>query len=126
MEAWKHLTQYSEFTASERRVLLSKWIGEAWEKVCTKPEIITRGFRKCGISIAVDGSEDEVININGVDDYTVGSIKSSDDDDDDVINSEPGEESDAEGSAVASSSEYTGNDTEDESSIEVQSISEEE
>ena len=74
MEAWKHRTQYSEFTASERRVLLSKWIGEAWEKVCTKPEIITRGFCKCEISIAVDGSEDEVININGIDDYTVGSI----------------------------------------------------
>ena len=116
---------HGKFTASERRVLLSKWIGEAWEKVCTKPELITRGFRKCGISIAVDGSEDEVININGVDDYTVGSIESSDDDDDD-INSEPGEESDADDSAVASSSEYTGNDTEYESSIEVQSISEEE
>ena len=54
---------HGKFTASERRVLLSKWIGEAWEKVCTKPELITRGFRKCRISIAVDGSEDEVIKL---------------------------------------------------------------
>ena len=46
-------------------------------------------------------------------------------DDDDDINSESGEESDAEGSAVVSSSEYTSNDTA-ESSIEVYSISEEE
>ena len=57
---------HGKFTASERCVLLSKWIGEAWEKVCTKPELITSGFRKCGISIAVDGSEDEVININAL------------------------------------------------------------
>ena len=55
--------------------------------------MITRSFRKCGISIAVDGSEDEVININGVDDYTVGSMESSDDDDD--INGDACEESDA-------------------------------
>ena len=30
-------------------------------------------LRKCGISVAVDGSEDEAINIEGVEDYEVGS-----------------------------------------------------
>ena len=30
-----------------------------------------RSFFKCGISVAVDGSEDEAINITGVDDYKV-------------------------------------------------------
>ena len=33
--------------------------------------MITRGFRKCGISVAVDGSEDEQINIAGLQDYAV-------------------------------------------------------
>ena len=81
---------HGKFTASERRVLLSKWVGGAWEEVCAKPEMIIRSFRKCGISVAVDGSEDEVINITGVDDYTVGSIESSSssDDDDDTSASE--------------------------------------
>ena len=100
---------HGKFTASERRVLLSKWVGGAWEEVCAKPEMIIHSFRKCGISIAVDGSEDEVINITGVDDYTVGSIgsSSSDDDDDDTSN-DPCEESDAERSSIESDS--TSND----------------
>ena len=147
--AQKHMLEnldlyvHGKFTASERRVLLSKWVGEAWEEVCAKPEMITRSFRKCGISIAVDGSEDEVININGVDDYTVRSIESSDDDDihsdpckesdavddaDDNINSDPCEESDAVDNddddinsdpCEESSSEYTSSDAEVESSHQV-------
>ena len=106
--------------------MLSKWVGEAWKEVFAKPEMITRSFRKCGITIAVDGSEDEIININGVDDHTVGSIESSDDNDD--INSDPCEESDAvddddddfnSDPCEESFSEYTSSDAEVESSLQV-------
>ena len=69
--------------------------------------------------IAVNGSEGEVININGIDDYTISTIESSDDDDD--INIGPCEESNAEGSAVVSSTEYTSSDAEVESSLQVHS-----
>ena len=36
-----------KFTAGERRVLLTQWVGQAWE---------IRSFKKCGISTAADGS----------------------------------------------------------------------
>ena len=128
---------HRKFTAGERHILLSKWVGEAWEEVCAKPEMIIRSFRKCGISVAVDGSEDEVININGVDDYTVGSIESSDDDDIDT-NDENGddnetgddrcEESDAERSAQSSNeSDNTSDDPfEDERNVVSSSDAEDE
>ena len=34
--------------------------------------MIIRSFKKCGISVAIDGSEDDQINIESLDDYTVG------------------------------------------------------
>ena len=46
-------------------------MGQAWEEVSADEEMIVRSFKKCGIALAVDGSEDEEINIQGIDDYTV-------------------------------------------------------
>ena len=37
----------------------------------SKQEMIQRAFRKCGISVAVDGSEDDEIHIEVLEDYTV-------------------------------------------------------
>ncbi|RPB22155.1 hypothetical protein L211DRAFT_351367 [Terfezia boudieri ATCC MYA-4762] len=37
--------------------------------------IIIRSFQKCGITVALDGSEDQNINIHGLDGYTVGAIE---------------------------------------------------
>ena len=54
--------------------------------------MIIRGFRKCGISIPVDGSKDDDINIKELEKYQVDS-----DDDDDPFESEDdsyGDESD--------------------------------
>jgi DDE superfamily endonuclease len=63
-----------KYTASERRILMTKWVGEAWSKVCSElKESIIRSFRKCGITVAIDGSQDDEININGLADYVVGS-----------------------------------------------------
>jgi hypothetical protein len=59
-----------KFTASERRVLLTAWIGQAWEELSANEEMIERSFKKCGISIAADGSEDADINIEGLEDYS--------------------------------------------------------
>ena len=60
-----------EINASERRILFTKWVGEAWERLSAKKEMIIRAFRKCGISVAIDGSEDTEIHIEGIDDYMV-------------------------------------------------------
>ncbi len=58
-----------KFTASERCIMLTKWIGEAWETLSQNKEIAVRSFKKCGISVATDGSEDFEINIEGLEDY---------------------------------------------------------
>ena len=43
--------------------------------------MITRSFKKCGISVAIDGSEDE-INIESLENYTVGESNEEATDDD--------------------------------------------
>ena len=53
-------------------MLLTAWIGEAWEKICANRDMVIRGFRKCGISLSTDGIEDN-INIKGIENYQVDS-----------------------------------------------------
>jgi len=75
----EHLDDYvhGNYSTKDRRVLLTKWIGEAWEKTCADKEMVIIAFKKCGISVAIDSSEDEEININNIEDYEV---ESSDED----------------------------------------------
>ena len=68
------------FNAGARRVLFTKWVGQAWEEVSTNSEMVIRSFKKVGIALAVDGSEDNLINIKDLDNYK---IESSDDESDD-------------------------------------------
>jgi hypothetical protein len=99
-EATKHLQEnlnsYVEgrINASERRVLFTKWVGAAWEELSSKTEMIVRSFEKCGISVAPDGSEDEKINVNGLEDYSVESDYDveSDDSEDPFSDEEEGDE----------------------------------
>ena len=73
MEA--HVSDYlhGNFTAGERRILLTKWLGQAWEEVSTDKDAVVRGFKKCKISVAVNGAEDDEINIKGFENYKVES-----------------------------------------------------
>lgn len=57
--------------ASERRVLTTKWVANAWEKVTASKECVIRSFVKCGLTNNLDGTEDKQINIRGIDDYTM-------------------------------------------------------
>ena len=38
-------------------------------------EMIRRAFEKCGISVPIDGSKDELINIRGLTNYTVDPVQ---------------------------------------------------
>ena len=67
MEKW----QTGKFTASERRILISKWVANATEATYDNANI-PRIFEKCGISLPIDGSQDARINIQGLEDYSVG------------------------------------------------------
>ena len=50
-------------TASKRRILFTSLVGKAWEEISAKKDMAINSFKMCGISIAVDGSEDDQINI---------------------------------------------------------------
>ena len=62
---------YGRINASARRVLITKWVGQAWQEICSDKEMVIRSFKKCGISVPIDGSEDDRIHIQGLDDYAV-------------------------------------------------------
>ncbi|KAK3247840.1 hypothetical protein CYMTET_42675 [Cymbomonas tetramitiformis] len=46
-----------QFTASERRVLLTLWSGEAYEKLCTMQDFLQKSFRGSGCLLTVDLSD---------------------------------------------------------------------
>ena len=71
----KNLDQYvdGKINASQRRVLMTKWVGEAWSKVGKMKDSIIRSFKKCGLSVALDGSENDEVNIEGLPEYQMPS-----------------------------------------------------
>ena len=106
--------------ASVRRILLTKWIGAAWEEVCEDQEMIVRSFKKCGISVSADGSEDRDIHIEGLEDYVFkhsdsassgDPFASGEDSDSDPFAS--GEDSDSDLFASDSNEDSSGTDVED-------------
>ena len=87
---------HSRINGSQRRVLFTKWVGKAWEKITSdNKDSVIRTFRKCGISVAIDGSEDDEIRIRGLDEYQVERDDvESETDDDPFASSSEDEESD--------------------------------
>ena len=87
---------HGSIPASTRRILFTKWVGKAWEQISSNRDMVVRSFNKCGITIPIDGSKGEEINIKDLPEYTVGesSADSSDTDSsdeqdpfEDIINS---------------------------------------
>ena len=70
-----HLYTDNKISAGEPMVLLTKWVGNAWQSIKGNPELIKRSFMKCGISIALDGSENHCVNIKGLDSYMVPEVE---------------------------------------------------
>ena len=67
----KNLDQYvnGKINASQRRVLMTKWVGEAWSKVGKMKDSIIRSFKKYGLSVALDGNENDDVNMEGLPEY---------------------------------------------------------
>ena len=57
--------------ATDRRVLFTKWVAQAWEEVSSNKGAIVWSFKKCGISLPIDGSQDSEINIRELSAYSV-------------------------------------------------------
>ena len=58
-----------KISASERRVLVTKWDGKAWTEVGSNRDMVVRSFKKCGISLYLDGSENGEIHIESNEEY---------------------------------------------------------
>ena len=59
-----------KISVSERRILISQWVGEAWEKLYQQyKDTMIRSFQKCGISLPINRSLDSEINIEVVTTY---------------------------------------------------------
>ena len=65
------MQRYTEgkISASERGVLVTKWVGKAWTKVGSNRDMVVRTFKKCGISLSLDGSENGEIHIESIEEY---------------------------------------------------------
>ncbi|KAF8415688.1 hypothetical protein EV426DRAFT_703851 [Tirmania nivea] len=50
---------------------MTKWVATAWKSVSANRDMITRSFRKCGITVPIDGTADSEIHIEGISNYTV-------------------------------------------------------
>ena len=68
-----HTEDKKSFTASERRILISHWCGEAWKKLIsgTYDSFIKGCWERTGCLITADGSEDEKIKPESLSDYKV-------------------------------------------------------
>ena len=82
---------HGKFTAGNRRILITHWVGDAWEELTKDPDIAVRSFKKCGISTAADDLEDFEIHLEGLEDYEydkndVDMLVNDDEDDDPLAN----------------------------------------
>lgn len=50
-------------SASERRILFTKWLGNAWTKMRARQNQITTAFKACGMYNSIDGSENHLIKL---------------------------------------------------------------
>ena len=62
-----------KYTVGERRIMLTKWVGQAWRDLhITHAESIRQTFRQIGLSLAIDGSEGDQIKIRDLPGIQVG------------------------------------------------------
>ena len=65
LELW-----HDKITARQRRILMTKWAGAAWRVLVKDRDFIKRLFQKTGCLITIDGSDDDMIKPQRLEDYT--------------------------------------------------------
>ena len=56
-------------SASQRRILMTKWVCQAWKKIIRMKESIKRSIKKCGLSVALHGSKNAQVSIDDIPNY---------------------------------------------------------
>jgi hypothetical protein len=65
-----------KYSVSQRRVLLTKWVGQAWEDMHAEDsDMIRQAFVQVGLGLPIDGSRDHEIKIKDFPDVQVGNWK---------------------------------------------------
>ncbi|CAB1113127.1 unnamed protein product [Ectocarpus sp. CCAP 1310/34] len=78
LERW----ETASLTASDRRVLITQWMGAAMARLNRQQTYRYRIFEKCGMAMTVDGSGDDRITLEGLDKpYTFANDEDSSSDD---------------------------------------------
>jgi hypothetical protein len=63
-------------SAMKRRMLMAQWLSDAWTDLCTNhPNLIDNAFVKTGFKLALDGSDDGKVEIQGWDSPTPYSFR---------------------------------------------------
>ena len=99
------MQKYTEgkLSASNRRVLITKWVGQAWAEVGSSRDMVVRSFKKCGISLSLDGSENGEVHIEGIENYEMPSPNGIDEFQLDDLSDDSSDESSSESSDESSS-----------------------
>ena len=66
VERWES----NKLTASDRRVLITQWVGEAAKQIDSDIRYCRRLFEKTGLAMTADSSDDNLINLEGVEQGT--------------------------------------------------------
>lgn len=113
METGEHTFTPSGRQRAATPDLLCQWVKESWDDV--KVEIVTKSFRKCGISNALDGTEDdEIFADDNEPELPSESESDSDDNDDGNDDSDDGDDgSDGDDNGTDFSDEDDDDDEED-------------
>ena len=65
------LWESNKLSASQRRILFSSWVSEAWKMMKKRHVLINQMFSKCGIILRKDGSDKHLIKVGDVGDYEI-------------------------------------------------------
>jgi len=64
----RELSKSNLVAIAERRILVTWAVGEAWERFCLKhKDLVINTFRKLGLTLPIDGSQDHELSIKGID-----------------------------------------------------------
>ena len=70
-----HFDQWNQgkYTVEDRRIMLTQWVRQAWKKFHEESfDVIRRAFRKLGLSLTIDGSEDDELHVKDLSGIEVG------------------------------------------------------
>jgi hypothetical protein len=81
-----NLWENGKLKESEKRILISKFVGAAWEKKISRSDFSTDiYFQKTGCLLTLDGSEDNLVHVQGLPLYKPPFVITNDDSDDETL-----------------------------------------